>query len=300
VEETFGRLLRTVQQARSKVMDVGASYGVTASQVSVLGAVAHTPGIDQRGVSAATFIDKSTVASVVTKLVERGLLVSSRNGADGRRDELVATAEAVDLVYVTSIALLGGDEAMLAVLPASQRRRFLRLLRQVAYADRHDPPAVYVVPSPDGVRPPLEVPWGLGRSLRGCLQRHTRLWTERFGSLVTPVQYLALKALDHPYEIDQRTLGSSIVLGKASLTEMLDRLQRNGLVAKFRDPADGRRRILELTDSGRVLLSIVDSLAPEVDAAFLSPLPPGQRQFFTKALCRLAVASRTQSTLAER
>jgi MarR family transcriptional regulator, temperature-dependent positive regulator of motility len=110
------------------------------------------------------------------------------------------------------------------------------------------------VPSPDGVRPSIEVPWGLGRSLRGCLQRYARLWTEQYGTLVTPLQWLALEAPCEAGEIDQQTLGGMIPLDKASLTAMLNRLQRRGLIARLRDPMDGRRRQLKLTPPGHVLL----------------------------------------------
>lgn len=288
--ETYGSLLRTLQQAQSQVLDVAAGQGVTGAQFSVLAAVVNMPGVDQRGVTAATFIDKSTVASVVTKLVDRRLLVSSRNGDDARRDRLEPTAEAIRLVYEVSPQLQAGNDLLLTELPASKRGSFLRQLRQVAYADRHEPPEVYVIPSPDGVRPPLEVPWGLGRSLRGCLQRHGRLWAEQFGALVTPVQFLALKALEVAREIDQNTLGGIIALDKASLTEMLVRLQRRGLVAKLRDSADGRRRLLQLTPPARVLLSGVDGRMSDLDSEFVSPLRPAQRPLFREALEEAAAA----------
>jgi DNA-binding MarR family transcriptional regulator len=294
VDDTLGFLLRAVQQRQSRVLDVGNAYGVSGPQLSVLGAVAADPGIDQRGVTRATFIDKSTVASLVSKLTARGLLVSSRAAADGRRDQLHATAEAVEIVYVTSPLLTTGNDAIIAALPPGERERFLRLLREVGYADRHESPDIYVMPSPDGIRPPIEVRWGLGRPLRGCAQRYARLWNEKFGPLLTPVQYLALNAVKHADRIDQRSLGDSILLDKASLTEMLERLQRRGLVAKLGDPADRRRRLLTLSSPGRVLLAGVGPEAANVDSEFLSPLPPGQRRFFTGALRSLFIAGREQ------
>jgi MarR family transcriptional regulator, temperature-dependent positive regulator of motility len=78
VNETFGSLLRTLQQAQSQVRDRVAGGAVTGAQLSVMAAVVSHPGIDQRGVTTVTFIDMSTVASVVSKLVRRGLLISSR------------------------------------------------------------------------------------------------------------------------------------------------------------------------------------------------------------------------------
>lgn len=295
MEETFGALLRTLQQAQSQVLDVVADYRVTGSQFSVLAAVVNQPGIDQRGVTAATFIDRSTVASVVPKLVDRGLVISSRSSDDARRDQLIPTSEAIGLMYDASPRLEAGNDGLLTALPAPERERFLRLLRRVAYADRQDPPELYVIPSPDGVRPPLEVAWGLGRSLRGSLQRHNRLWAEQFGTLVTQIQYLALKVVEETAEIDQNTLGRIIALDKASLTEMLVRLHRRGLIAKLRDPHDGRRRLLELTSPARVLLSGVDEQVPGVDEEFLRPLPASQKAFFAKVIRQLAESCRVRA-----
>jgi DNA-binding MarR family transcriptional regulator len=300
VNETFGSLLRTLQQAQSQVRDLVAGETVTGAQLSVLAAVVSHPGTDQRGVSAATFIDKSTVASVVSNLVRRSLLTSSRDEADGRRDRLMASAAAVEFVYDASPRLVAGNEAALEALPSAAREKFMRLLEDLAYTDRREPPDRYVVPSPDSVRPAIEVPWGLGRSLRGCLQRYTRLWTEQFGALITPLQYLALKALCEAGEIDQHTLGILILLDKASLTAMLDRLQRRGLIARLRDPADGRRRQLKLTPPGRVLLSGADSQVATVDAEFVKPLESCDRTFFAGTLRNLAIECRSQLTAVER
>lgn len=293
--ETFGSLLRTLQQVQSQVLDAAAGNELTGTQLSVLSAVVNDPGIDQRGVTAATFIDKSTVASVVAKLADRGLLVSSRNDDDARRGSLAPAGDAVRLVYEVSLRLREGNRSMLTELTPRKRENFLGQLRRVAYCERDEPSELYVIPSPDGDRPPLEVRWGLGRALRGCLQRYGRLWTEQFGSLVTPVQYLALKALEDTHGIDQNTLGSVIGLDKASLTEMLVRLQRRGLVIKLRDPLDGRRRLLELAPPAGVLLSGADSQVPAVDAEFVSPLQPAQRPAFRDALRTLAAANRARS-----
>lgn len=300
VNETFGSLLRTLQQAQSQVRDRVAGEAVTGAQLSVMAAVVSHPGIDQRGVTAVTFIDKSTVASVVSKLVGRGLLISSRHDADGRRDRLVASPAAVEFIYDASPRLVAGNDAALAALPAVAREKFLRLLQDLAYTDRQEPPDRYIVPSPDGVRPAIEVPWGLGRSLRGCLQRYARLWTEQYGALVTPLQWLALEALYETGEIDQQTLGGMILLDKASLTAMLNRLQRRGLIARLRDPGDGRRRQLNLTPPGRVLLFGVNSQVTTVETGFVKPLEPGDQAFFTETLRSAATRSRGRLTAVER
>ena len=82
-----------------------------------------------------------------------------------------------------------------------------------------------------------------------------------------------------------------IRLDKASVTEMLGRLTARGLITKSRDPADGRRRSLQLTTEGRDTVLRLAPAVEAVEAAFLSPLDPARQVAFRVALDRLAVAA---------
>jgi DNA-binding MarR family transcriptional regulator len=293
---TVGYLLRLVQQAQAQASDFQRSYDLTPPQLSVLGAVVSAPGIDQRTVSELTSVDKSTVADVVSRLVDRRLLHASRNRSDGRRDNLRATRTAIAVIYDVTPQLIQRNDDFLASLPESEREPFLLALQSIAHVGRTEPPSHYTVPSPDGVRPRLDVTWGLGRPLRACLQRYGRLWGERI-TVATPVQWLAMSALEFDSGVSQRDLGEVISLDKASMTEMLGRLTARGLITKSRDPEDGRRRILQLTDRGR---EAVRDLAPEVEAVeaeFLRPLDPAQQAAFVSALTRLAADCRSAIAL---
>jgi DNA-binding MarR family transcriptional regulator len=286
---TVGQMLRRVHQRQSRVLDLGQIYGLTRPQLSVLGAVVGVPGIDQRGVTAATFVDKSTVAEIVNRLAEKQLVVASRNPGDLRRDQLRPTPAAIALVYEATPALLEGNERVLSPIPLEQRGEFLQLLQITAHAGSSEAPRHYVVPSPDGILPPMNVHRGLGRLLRGSLQRYGRLWLQHVSG-ITHVQWLALSALQGGDDIDQRTLGELIRLDKASLTDMLHRLSRRSLVGRFRDPSDGRRRVLRLTPEGNDVLHGVAELVPAVEANYLQPLSDAQRSAFVSGLRRLVGA----------
>jgi DNA-binding MarR family transcriptional regulator len=291
-DATLGQMLRRLHQRQSRVLDLGQIYGLTRPQFSVLGAVVGVPGIDQRKVTAATFVDKSTVADIVNRLAEKQLVAVSRNPDDLRRDALRPTPAAIALVYEATPLLLEGNERVLSPIPFGRREEFLQLLQATVHAGVSEAPSDYVVPSPDGVLPAMNVHWGLGRLLRGSIQRHGRLWSQHVSS-VTHVQWLALSALGSGTDIDQRTLGELISLDKASLTDMLDRLSRRHLVRKLRDPADGRRRVLRVTAEGRDLLSQVADLVRVVEAHFLEPLTPAQRTTFVLGLRCLVDAEDT-------
>lgn len=289
-EAEVWRLLRLVQKVQSRALDFEDAYGLTNSQLSVLSAVVSDAGIDQRRVTATTFVDKSTVAEVITRLVDRRLVFVARSSVDGRRDRLMPTRTAVALLYDATPQLVGRNEAFLAALTGRERAAFLQALQAVGPAGRHAPPSRYVVPSPDGRRPPLDVSWGLGRLLRGSLQRHGRVWFSRVSD-ITPVQWLALVALVGGDGIDQRTLGDLISLDKASLTVMLERLGRRDLIVKARDPFDGRRRILLLTPSGAETIAGLATQVAAVETDFLAPLEEPQRAGFAHALERLGRSS---------
>ena len=275
----LGRLLRLLQQLQAESLDFEKAWGLTAPQYSVLAAIVNAPGIDQRTVVSQTFVDKSTAASVVNRLVGRGLVIANRSAADQRRNELVATEPAISLLYDSTPELLARQDLIIGALPESDRPSFRLALRTLGYTDRDAPPTNYAVPSPDGIRPSLVVNWGIGRPVRATLQRYNRMWAERI-AVVTLVQALAMAAVDASEELDQASLGAEIFLDKASVTEVVARLVRQGLMTKSRDRADARRRLLQLSRKGRRVLDLVRAEVHGLDAAFLSPLEDHERVAF--------------------
>lgn len=272
----IGPPLRRLQQETSRSLDFEESRGITAAQFSVLSAIVSSPGIDQRSVVATTFVDRSTVAKVIGRLVDRDLIRVSRNCQDTRRDNLTPSPAAVVLLYEVTPELLRRHDGLLAALPSGQRERFLQALEAAGYEGRGQREARYVIPSPDGERPPLDVHWGLGRLARACLQRYNRLWARDI-TAVTLAQWVALRALTSGEELDQRALGEMIGLDKASITVLLERISRQGWIGKSRDPSDGRRRILRPTAAGERLVGQVEVQAAQLDAEFVAPLNRPQR-----------------------
>jgi DNA-binding MarR family transcriptional regulator len=283
----IGPPLRRFQQATSRSLDFEESRGITAPQFSVLSAIVSSPGIDQRSVVATTFVDRSTVAKVIGRLVDRELVRVSRNPLDTRRDSLMPSPAGIALLYEATPELLRRHDMLLSAIPCPEREGFLRALEAAGYEGRKEPPSRYVIPSPDGARPPLDVQWGLGRLVRACLQRYTRLWAEDI-TAVTLAQWVALMALTADEEFDQRTLGEAIGLDKASTTVLLARMLRQAWITKSMDPLDGRRRILRLTPAGERLVATVELQATRLDEAFIGPLNGGQRAAFLSGLEVLA------------
>lgn len=68
---------------------------------------------------------------------------------------------------------------------------------------------------------------------------------------------------------------------KATLAEMLSRMESRGLVKREHDPADKRRRFVFLTPEGEALLASCKPVGNEVDEAFLGRLSQDEQEQFT-------------------
>lgn len=80
------------------------------------------------------------------------------------------------------------------------------------------------------------------------------------------------------------TIAQRLIVTTASVTSLLDTLERRGLVERRPDPADRRRLLVAITDDGRAL---VDQFLPEVVAlqtAVMAQLSEPQRRQLIKLL----------------
>jgi MarR family transcriptional regulator for hemolysin len=74
--------------------------------------------------------------------------------------------------------------------------------------------------------------------------------TEAGGALATWLVVTALKGGEHAM---QRDLASAVGIEDATLTHHLNRMERNGLVERHRDPANRRNQLVVLTAEGEAL-----------------------------------------------
>lgn len=125
-------LIRRCQQLANDrfLRELGAS-GLTKQQFTVLAAVEQNEGITQTRLVEITGIDRSTLAEMVRRMVERGLLMRARTDHDAR-------ANAVRLGPLGRKALRGAraaservEKGVLAGLPATERSRFSRDLAMI-------------------------------------------------------------------------------------------------------------------------------------------------------------------------
>ncbi|AMG53047.1 MarR family winged helix-turn-helix transcriptional regulator [Citrobacter amalonaticus] len=115
--------------------------------------------------------------------------------------------------------------------------------------------------------------------LRQLFQQHTARWQHALPDLTKP-QYAVMRAIAERPGIEQVNLMEAAVSTKATLAEMLSRMEKRGLVRRENDPLDKRRRFVYLTPEGEALLKVSMPLGNRVDEEFLGRLNDEERAQF--------------------
>ena len=122
--------------------------------------------------------------------------------------------------------------------------------------------------------------------LRQLFQQHTARWQQELPDLTKP-QYAVLRAIAEQPGIEQVALTGAAVCTKATLAEMLSRMEKRGLVKREHDPADKRRRFVYLTAQGEALLTSTTPQGDSVDDEFLGRLSDEEREQFTRLVRKM-------------
>jgi DNA-binding MarR family transcriptional regulator len=122
--------------------------------------------------------------------------------------------------------------------------------------------------------------------LRQLFQQHTARWQHELPDLTKP-QYAVIRAIAEQPGIEQVALTEAAVCTKATLAEMLSRMEKRGLVRREHDPADKRRRFVYLTTQGEALLASASPVGDRVDGEFLGRLSEEERDQFTRLVRKM-------------
>ncbi|MFJ3219025.1 MarR family winged helix-turn-helix transcriptional regulator [Kitasatospora sp. NPDC086801] len=127
-----------------------------------------------------------------------------------------------------------------------------------------------------------------GHLIRVAQQVHTRLWSEHVGADLTAPQFAVLLVLALEPGADQRTVGERASLDKATMAEMVARLVRRGLVLRRRDPADGRRKLLALSQSGAQAVREATGGVVRVQRTLFEPLTAEEQVEIVRVMAKIA------------
>ncbi|MGA4845466.1 MarR family winged helix-turn-helix transcriptional regulator [Streptomyces sp. G5(2025)] len=130
-----------------------------------------------------------------------------------------------------------------------------------------------------------------GHLARRLQQAHYLLWNTMVSEEITSPQFAVLNALVAEPGLDQRTVGERVGLDRSTVAEVIGRLIRRELLDKVRDPQDGRRYLLRLTDEGRRIHRKLTVRTARMNQVFLAPLSTDEQSVFFDLLQRVADAA---------
>ncbi len=137
-----------------------------------------------------------------------------------------------------------------------------------------------------------------GHLIRRLQQISVSVFTDRMraaGHDLTPVQFAALSAIQANPELDQVTLAGLIAYDPVTLSGVIDRLQKKGLVSRAVSPRDRRARVIALTPKGEKLLAACQPLVWELQDDILSGLSEDERGKFLALLEKATSGANAQS-----
>ena len=131
VLDAVRRIVRTLHES-SRAAEK--TVGVTGAQLFVLQTLAESPSASLNHLAARTHTHQSSVSTVVSRLVERGLVIRAASAADGRRLELRLSAEGRRLLARAPDAAQARLVRAIEQLPPGRRRTLSRSLLTLTQA----------------------------------------------------------------------------------------------------------------------------------------------------------------------
>jgi DNA-binding MarR family transcriptional regulator len=130
-----------------------------------------------------------------------------------------------------------------------------------------------------------------GFLIRRLHQIHLALFAEEcapFG--VTPVQFSIMTVAGAQPGLEQVALAQEVGVDRTTLTNVLTRLERRGLIARAAVASDRRVKRVTLTEDGRATLDRMQGAAERAHARTIAALAPAERAVFLGALRELVNA----------
>ena len=112
---------------------------LTRSQLTVLAALDPNEGASQTALVEMTGIDRSTLAEMVRRMMERGLITRKRTEADLRANAVAITGAGRKALRAARAAAQRAEQALLEARPPAERPKFIKHLAIIAAASQAGP-----------------------------------------------------------------------------------------------------------------------------------------------------------------
>jgi DNA-binding MarR family transcriptional regulator len=127
-------LLHCALQLALDIYNEEVGSGLTQRQYAVLAAVAADEGLTQTELVRATGIDRSTLADMIARMIDKGYLARERSSIDARAKTVRLTELARQSLESTSPKVAKADTRILAHLGAGKRDAFIAALTVLSKA----------------------------------------------------------------------------------------------------------------------------------------------------------------------
>jgi DNA-binding MarR family transcriptional regulator len=128
-------LHRAGQRAADIFSEESRAGGLTPRQFAVLTAVFEQEGLTQTELVGRTGIDRSTLADIVARLLNRGLIQRRRAKDDGRAYAIKLSAQGAKALRDAQPGATAADTRLLTSLPPGKRQDFLDSLNLIVESD---------------------------------------------------------------------------------------------------------------------------------------------------------------------
>ena len=132
-------LHRVLQMALDLFVEEAGPGAVTQRQFAVLAAVAADEGPTQSRLVKATGIDRSTLADMVARMIDKGLLTRERSAKDARANSVGLTDMGRHTLSDMAPKVAAADSRLLTHLSTGKRDSFIKLLREFVRSAEETP-----------------------------------------------------------------------------------------------------------------------------------------------------------------
>jgi DNA-binding MarR family transcriptional regulator len=124
-----GYQFRRMRQIAAAVFaEEAAAYGVTAQQWTTLQGLGEFPSIEQNALCEVLDLDRATMATLLARLEEKGLVRRTTSATDRRRKHVALTPRGRHTLDLMTPIVDRVQERILAPLSSADRREFARML----------------------------------------------------------------------------------------------------------------------------------------------------------------------------
>jgi MarR family transcriptional regulator, lower aerobic nicotinate degradation pathway regulator len=128
-----------------------------------------------------------------------------------------------------------------------------------------------------------------GHLLRRCHQIAVAIFLDECQAFdLTPLQYVALQALEAYGALDKARIGGVSALDRTTVAVVVRNLEERGLVTTRPSEHDRRATLIDITPDGRRLLASVERNVANAQARMVAPLSPPERAELMRLLRRIA------------